>query len=199
MHIDFEEEVKKELVNSGQAPILCAGNNYYLCDVKKNYLNNKKKVLYEDIVEETKTIINKELNKELKKYIECSNLDIRVQAVYDGSIVVFFTALLSFLDLVGGLKDLYEVVTIIKEISEHYVNKRLNEEFNSYFRVDTVIIATARCNYGYECIKEEMTESSGENQKLQRDTFFYYLLTMNIILVLILGMLVGRAVQSMYF
>lgn len=189
MHIDFNLEEKEALANSGQDPILCAGNKYYL--------RNEKEVLYEDIVKETKTIINKELTKELKKYIECFNLDIQVQAVYDGSIVIFFTALLSFLDLVGGLKDLYDVSNIIREISERHVSTRLSEEFGSYFRVETMMIAPDRHNYGY--IKEELKESSGENQKLCRDTFFYYLLITNIILILILGLLVGKAVQTMYF
>lgn len=76
MHIDFKAEEKEALINRNQVPILGVGNEYYLPNEKWNHFSSEKKVSYEEIVRKTKTIINEELNEELKKYIECANLNI---------------------------------------------------------------------------------------------------------------------------
>ena len=105
------------------------------------YFQNEQKISYSDIVEESERIINVELKPELQK---CSNLsiqEIQTQFIYEGSIEIIFTVILGFFNLIGGLKDLYDTVHLIDSIAEKQINKRLNDKFGNYFRVDTYTIA----------------------------------------------------------
>lgn len=100
-HIDFKD---KEDLNRQRRP-LKPGEHYYL--------KSERNVYYSDIVETIKTAINAELKEELSKYTNLEVSDVQVQAVYEGSIEVVFTVVLSFLELVGGLKDLYDAVKLV--------------------------------------------------------------------------------------
>lgn len=89
------------------------------------HLDNQQKVSYSDIADEAERVINIELKPELHKYTDMSIQKVQVQSVYEGSIEIIFTVVLGFLNLVGGLKDLYDVVYLVKEIAERHINKRL--------------------------------------------------------------------------
>ena len=43
-------------------------------------------------------------------------------------------------NLVSGLKDLYDAVHLVREISERYINKKLSDRFGRHFHVDTYVI-----------------------------------------------------------
>ena len=162
-----------------------------------NYLENERKVSYSDILKITDTAINAELKEELSKYTNLKVSDVQTQAVYEGSIEVIFTVVLDFLNLVGGLKDLYDAVKLIRKIAEQHITKKLKNEYGDYFivKVDAVSPDLYDLRYDRKFIvgKLEMDESS------KRDAFFYYLLIANIVLLLIIGVLVFGAVRKVYF
>lgn len=184
-HIDFKD---KEDLNRKLRPLKPG---------EYNYLKNERNVSYSDILEKIDTAINAELKEELSKYTNLKVSDVQAQAVYEGSIEVIFTVVLSFLELVGGLKDLYDAVKLIREISGKHIAKKLKNEYGDYFivNVDAVSPDIYDLRYDRKFIvgKSEMDESS------KRDAFFYYLLIANIALILIIGVLVFGAVRKVYF
>ena len=167
------------------------GGVYYLSK------HSESNVSYEDIANEAIRIINSELKSELQKYTPISIKEVEAQAVYEGSIEIIYTVVLGFLDLVGGLKDLYDAVRLIKEISERHINKKLSDRFGRHFKVDTyVIVPEYRDQWRLE---EEMIGAQGGVSAAKRDAFFYYLLVANIVLLIIVGVLVFGAVKTVYF
>lgn len=167
------------------------GHSYYLEE------GSDERVSYTDISDEAIRIINSDLKPELQKYIDISIEEVQVQAVYEGSIEIIYTVILGFLNLVGGLKDLYDSVHLISEISERYIKKKLSNKFGNHFRVDTYVIAPREEDY-WRFEKRHMVVR-GNEEKLQRDAFFYYLLIVNIVLLVIVGILVFGAVKAVYF
>lgn len=133
----------------------------------------------------------------MQKYTPISIKEVEAQAVYEGSIEIIYTVVLGFLDLVGGLKDLYDAVRLIKEISERHINKKLSDRFGRHFKVDTyVIVPEYRDQWRLE---EEMIGAQGGGSAAKRDAFFHYLLVANIVLLIIVGVLVFGAVKTVYF
>ena len=168
------------------------GNSYYFED------SRNMKVHYTDIVNESVWIINTDLKPELQKYTDIFIEKVQVQAVYEGSIEIIYTVILSFLDLASGLKDLYETVQLISEISERHINKRLDDRFGRHFNADTYVIVPGNRDY-WRGEKEVRRNWNGDNSAEKRDAFFYYLLGVNIVLMIIVGLLVFGAVKMVYF
>ncbi len=167
------------------------GGNYYLDK------GIELKVSYNDIVNEVVRIIDNDLKPELQKYTTISIKEIQVQAIYEGSIEIIYTVILSLLSLVSGLKDLYDTVHLIREIAEKQINKKLSDRFGRHFRVDTYVITPE--NRDYWRVEEKIMTVRRENSVEQHDAFFYYLLVANIVLMAIVGVLVFGAVRAMYF
>lgn len=180
--IDFKND--KELSSP-----LCPGQTYYL--------GNEQKVSYSDIVDEAERIINNDLKVELQKYTNLPVQEVRTQSIYEGSIEIIFTVVLGFLELVGGLKNLYDAVHLVTEIAERHIDKKLSNKFGKHFRVDTYAIAPREEDY-WRLEKRYMVEQE-RNGEVTRDVFFYYLLVANIILLLIVSVLVFGAVKAVYF
>ena len=154
------------------------------------YLNKHSdlEVSYDDIANESVRIINSELKPELQKYTSISIKEVEVQAVYEGSIEIIYTVVISFLNLVGGLKDLYDAVRLIREISERHINKKLSDRFGRHFRVDTyVIVPESREHWWFE--EEKLGDPRRSSSIVKRDAFFYYLLVANIVLLIIVAVL----------
>lgn len=117
------------------------GGSYYLDKYSES------RVSYTDISDEAVQIINSDLKLKLQKYTDISIKEVQVQAVYEGSIEIIYTVILSFLNLVSGLKDLYDAVHLIREISERHINKKLNDRFGRHFKVDTYVIVPESKDY----------------------------------------------------
>lgn len=155
------------------------------------------KVSYEDIANEAIRIINSDLKPELQKYTDISIEEVKVQTVYEGSIEIIYTVILSFLNLISGLKDLYDAVRLIKEISERHINKKLSDRFGRHFKVDTYVIVPEYKEHLR--LEEKMMGAQGDSNVGKRDVFFYYLLVANIVLLIIISILVFGAVKAVYF
>lgn len=173
-----------------QKPLL-PGHTYHLEE------DSDTRVSYTDISDEAVRIINSDLKPELQKYTDISVKEVEAQAVYEGSIEIIYTVVLGFLDLVGGLKDLYDAVRLIKEISERHINKKLSDRFGRHFKVDTYVIVPDYKEYWR--LEEKMIGAQGDSSAAKRDAFFYYLLVANIVLLIIVGVLVFGAVKAVYF
>lgn len=178
--------------NESREESLLPGHTYYL---ERGF---NEKVSYTNISDEAVRIINSELKPELQKYTDVSIDGVQVQAVYEGSIEIIYTVILGFLNLVSGLKDLYDTVYLINEISELYINKKLTDRFVRYFQVDTYVIRPGKSGYRY--LEDEMRWNCSVDRSVEkRDMFFHYLLVTNIILLIISGVLVFEAVKIVYF
>lgn len=186
----FRVRIDFKCDTSHQKP-LSPGGYYYLDN------RSEKEVSYNDIVDEAIRIINTELKIELKKYTNFPVKKVQVQAVFEGSIEIIYTVALGFLNLVGGLKDLYDAVHLICEISEKHINKKLSDKFGRHFKVDTYAIVPREDDY-WRFEKRHGAERE-YSRDVERDAFFYYLLVANIVLLLIVGVLVFGAVQAVYF
>lgn len=170
---------------------LLAGHDYYL------EKGSNTRVFYNDIADEAIRIINSDLKPELQKYTSILIEEIQVYAIYEGSIEVIFSVILSFIQLIGGLKDLYDTIHLIREISERHINKKLSDKFGRHFKVDTyVIVPESRDYWRFE--KEIGMNRILNSRTEKRDAFFYYLLVANIVLLIIIGVLVFGAVKAIY-
>lgn len=187
----FRTKIDFRYDDEPQKPLL-PGHSYYLNE------GSNEKVSYDDIANETVRIINTELKPELQKYTDISIEEVQVQDVYEGSIEIIYTVILGFLDLVGGLKDLYDTIRLIREISERHINKKLSDRFGRHFKVDTYVIAPESRDY-WRFEKEMLGICSVNGSEEKRDAFFYYLLVANIVLLIIVGALVFGAVKAVYF
>lgn len=177
--------------NGPQQKTLHPGGSYYLDKYSES------RVSYNDISDEAVRIINSDLKPELQKYTDISIKEVQVQAVYEGSIDIIYTVILGFLNLVSVLKDLYDAVHLICEISECHINKKLSDRFGRYFKVDTYVIVPESKNYWR--VEEKRWNCSVDRNVERRDAFFYYLLVSNIVLLIIVGVLVFGAVKTVYF
>ena len=184
-HIDFKD---KEDLNRELRPLKPG---------EYNYLKNERNVSYSDILETIDTVINAELKEELSKYTNLKVSDVQTQAVYEGSIEVIFTIVLSFLELVGGLKDLYDAVKLIREIAGKHIAKKLKNEYGDYFIVKVNAVSPDIYDLRYD--RKFIVEKSEMDESSKRDAFFYYLLIANIALILIIGVLGFGAVRKVYF
>lgn len=170
---------------------LCPGRSYYLEE------GSNIRASYDDIVNEAVRIINCDLKPELQKYMDISIKEVQVQAVYKGSIEIIYTVIRSVLNLVSGLKDLYDVVWLISGISERHIDKKLSDRFGRHFEADTYVSVPENRDYWRA---EEMRWNCSMDSNVKKcDAFFYYLMAANIVLMVIVGVLVFGAVKTVYF
>ena len=160
--------------------LLFPGHYYYLEE------GSNTRVFYNDIADEAVRIINSDLKPELQKYTSISIEEIQVYAIYEGSIEVIFSVILGFLQLIGGLKDLYDTIHLIREISERHINKKLSDKFGRHFKVDTYVIVPESRDY-WRLEKEIGMNLILDSSVGKRDAFFYYLFISNIVLLIIIG------------
>ena len=159
--------------------------------------SSNERVSYDDIVNEAVLIINNNLKSELQKYTFILIEEVQVQAVYEGSIEIIYSVVIGFLELVGGLKDFYDTVQLIREVGERHINKKMSDRFGRHFEVDTYVIVPEK---NYLHLEEKMMDGYRmNNDMVKRDAFFYYLLVANIVLLILVFMLVFNAVKALYF
>lgn len=183
MHIDF-----KNKEGEGERYTLKPGYSYNL--------NNNTKVSYKDIADGVKEIINNDLEKELKKYDSLFLKKIEYVETFEGSIEILFTAILQVLDVAGNIMSLYDIVKLIRDITNRFMNKQLKEYYGDYFYAHTIILAPNHDFWRFEHGREEIQV---KREKGSRDAFFYYLLIANIVLLIIVAVLVAGAVKTVYF
>ena len=126
---------------------------------------------------------------ELNKFCDNAIEDVKVDSIYDGSIIALFTVIW---DAAKTAKDAYDIVKMVTEVSELFMRGKLKEKYGYRFAVDT-----------HPINKSEKNNRNVDNQIsypiVKRDAFFYYLLIANIAQAIIIGTLVFGAVTKLYF
>jgi len=193
--IDFNDETKRQL---GE---LKPGRGYRLSSLESNDENKIKEVEYNTIKEKIVGIIENDIKQTINESTIIHVKSVAILGEYNGSIEVLFSVVFTALGVISGIKDLYDSVQIIKEISRTIIKKGLEKERVNYFDVTLKTISPMGAdNYSwrekhyYGDIRE-----SEDCQCKKRDAFFYYLLVSNIVLLFTLGAMVFKAVTTIYF
>lgn len=165
---------------------------------------------YGDVKDFCERVINEEMAGELRELIDIPIKEVRVNRTYEGSLIIVLSVLFNIYQFIGGIAGFRDTIKLIENTIHRHMKKRLNDEFrtNGYF--DVKVSFEKDRDYGY--MLEEMFHfghkrrggilpvSMGEaNYRNKRDGMFWYLLISNIVLLVLLGILVGKAVITVYW
>lgn len=130
-----------------------------------------------------------QMKDELNKFSDNAIVEIKVDSIYSGSVIALFTVIW---DAAKTVKDAYDIVKMITDVSELFMKSQLKEKIGYKFHIYT---------YSLNKADERKTHSTGVVSApiIKRDAFFYYLLIANIAQAVIIGALVFGAVTKMYF
>jgi len=165
---------------------------------------------YSDVRDFCERIINEEIIVELRELIDIPIKEVKVNRTYEGSLIVVFSVLLNIYQFIGGIAGFRDTIKLIEKTVNRHMKKRLNDEFytNGYFDANVY----AEKDKDYEYMLEEMfhfkfrkrggiipvpIEETSYHPK--RDGLFWYLLISNIVLLIVIGILIGKAVISFYW
>lgn len=189
IHIDFNSEAKEYY-----GPLQPGGEYRFSC--KQN--DRISRISYEEIVQFVTNVINNDIFAEYNKCDLFSVSEIKVIESYKGSIKILFSAIFNTLGVISNLKNLYDCVELIRELTNAYVTKRLESQYGDFFTVETwtVVPKEKMCDYRIPYKYEVNTFTASDFCK--RDAFFYYLLVSNVVLLTIIILLVYKAVITVY-
>ena len=159
-------------------------------------------VSYEQLKSEIVAIINDELESISKIASNNAVRSVDVLETREGSILVLFQAVFNAMQFVSGIKDFYESIELIRNLTNTHIKHRLVASYGNYFNVDTTILAHPNklplCTDADAELCSKNESFIGHLHK-ERDGFFYYLLVANVVLLCLLVALVFRAVMTVYF
>lgn len=159
---------------------------------ESNYHNE---IGYRDIVDYVTNIVGSELKSQCQECIDTPIEQVKVLKTYEGSINIIFSVIFNALGVVSGLKDLYDCIQLIKVVSDAHIKKRLEDQYGDVFDtgIRTIVPDWERFYH-----TDDRYETRSLIKHSNRDIFFYYLLISNIVLLIVIGLLVFKAVQTMY-
>lgn len=171
------------------------GGRYY-------FGKNEQSVTYEAIRDFVTGVIESELSDICKMYIDMP-VAIKVSGKYDGSLIIVFSAVFSAIQLISGLKDVYDIAKLIRDLADERIKNRLAKEYGNYFDV----WVERRIPKDWDGDYERYMLKNGrlpiniieQQPKKQRDAFFWYLLILNIVLFGVILLLVLNAVLQVYW
>lgn len=190
IHIDFNFEAKEHygpLQSGGEYPFSHKQNDRII------------RVSYEEIVRFVTAVINNEIIAEYNKCDLFSVSQIKVIESYKGSITILFSAIFDALGVISNLKNLYDCVELIRELTNIHVTKQLESRYGDFFTVETRTVVPKEKMHDYR--KPYMYDVNWFTTSCpyKRDAFFYYLLISNLVLLTIIILLVYKAVITMYW
>lgn len=187
-------------------------------DEEERYISRKSRIgdlSFEELGFKVENILCHELPAELET-IYGIKTEIRYIGSREGSLIVFFGAIITTYGIIANYKDFFESVNLIEKDAE-----RLLKLLARKLGIDVSISVDreypknlpnpADWRYGVRFKRlfhkfppdiAEMILEEGENDiniKSKRDGFFWYLVIMNVILFAVLGTLVAAAVLQVYF
>ncbi len=167
----------------------------------------------DSITSEVRRILSERLPAELEE-IYGFEVKTRVIAVRQGSLVVFFGALVSALGIFSSYSDFFESIALIKKHSKRLLGQRLAGRFGGGFDVSIEVEYPSvpdpddlspwrhmRKRLGpefHELMSAGAWPGLGATSP-RRDGFFWFLLASTILLLVLLGLLVAGAVWKTYF
>lgn len=164
---------------------------------------------YSDVRDFCENIINEEIYKELCE-LDIPVKEVKVHRTYEGSLIIVFSVLLNIYQFIGGIAGFRDTIILIRNTVYRHMKKRLNDKFCTDGEFEVKVESEKDSNYSYmleELFHFGFRKHGGilpvpvdePNKKIRRDAFFWYLLISNIVLLVIIGFLVGKAVISVYF
>lgn len=189
IHIDFNSEAKEYY-----GPLQPGGE--YRFSRKQN--DRISRISYEEIVQFVTNVINNDIFAEYNKCDLFSVSKIKVIESYKGSIKILFSAIFNTLGVISNLKNLYDCVELIRELTNAYVTKRLESEYGDFFTVETWTVVPKEKMHDYRIPYMYDVNSFTASDSCKRDAFFYYLLVSNVVLLTIIILLVYKAVITVY-
>jgi hypothetical protein len=192
-------------------------NKGYSLSPYNNSKNLDDNIQIEKIEKIAREIITDTLPFEMKKIF---GIEVRTNILSTdyGSIILFFSAILTGVNLFANYKNLYDSIELIKEHTNRLIEKKLSIDYGKRFDVTTKIEYSPypqpiferfdkifrRRRKDIDIPLEEFPElfyinvpANYGNRK--RDGFFYFLLSLTIVLLIIVGILVYGAVIKTYF
>jgi hypothetical protein len=155
-------------------------------------------------------IIDSDLPAELNRIYGLS-VNTRVIDIQQGSVLVFFGAVITAVGFISSYADFFESVKLIKEHSELLI-ERLMDKYHNKYEVKVVqqypSLPDPDNRYPWRRLRKMFGPEADEflywyeglrGSGTKRDGFFWFLLFFNIILLIIVGILVGGAVVKTYF
>ena len=170
---------------------------------------------FEKLDSEARKILCQELPSDLDK-IYGIKADIRYIDSREGSLIVFFGAMITTYGLIANYKDFFESVRLIKEHGSRLLRtleRRLHipdlsiyvkDEYPELPHPDSMRYHS-RLKHLFHMFPPDIAEMIletgvyGTNNHSKRDGFFWYLVIMNVILLIALCALVAAAVIKVYF
>lgn len=189
IHIDFNSEAKEYY-----GPLQPGGEYRFSC--KQN--DRISRISYEEIVQFVTNVINNDIFAEYNKCDLFSVSEIKVIESYKGSIKILFSAIFNTLGVISNLKNLYDCVELIRELTNAYVTKRLESQYGDFFTVETWTVVPKEKMCDYRIPYKYEVNSFTASDFCKRDAFFYYLLVSNVVLLTIIILLVYKAVITVY-
>jgi hypothetical protein len=165
------------------------------------------------IEQEVRSVIEHELPRELSKLFDL-DVETKVEATKEGSLIVFFSALIVAYPLIANYHDFYESVHLIKKHCASLLQSVADSKFGG--SIDTSVCVyypnvPDPTEYPFRWMRHMFGHPGGEEAFAAaafmqrpatphgRDLFFWYLVVMNIILMTLVGSLVYRSVSATYF
>jgi hypothetical protein len=193
LKVDFSSDMQK---NYGD---LEPGQSYFLG-------KREQKITYDEIKDFLIETVEIDLKKNLEKITDYQIISINVVNEYSGSIELVLTIVFGTFSVLSGIKGLYDSITLNKNQSRKFISRRLKTKYGLDFNVDTNVEYPTIERYYLEDLFFHFGKrgilpfpvNTSEGIKSNRDGFFYYLLISNVVLLIILGLMVYKAVIQQF-
>ncbi|MDR0867794.1 MAG: hypothetical protein LBP75_04870 [Planctomycetota bacterium] len=181
------------------------GGRYYFNKYAKSHKNVEGNgVSYEKISDFITGVITGDLTEVCNQYLD-TPVELKVNGKYDGSLVLVFSAIFNAVSFISGVKDIYDIAELIRDLAKERIEKRLDKEYGEYFEVRVERrLPNRRHSDDYHDIEHmpkhgRIPLAVRQAERGMRDAFFWYLLISNIVLVGITVSLVINALIKVYW
>ncbi len=165
---------------------------------------------YHRVQEIASRVILQELPNEISE-IYSINIKTRIVAEREGSFVVYFGVVLTAYTLIGGYSSFFSSLELIREHTRTLLDRAFMAEFHEEMNINMGLKMPDRdCRRRRIGHKEidlffdeypdiGFQEARQKRRLLAGKGFFLYLLCMNIVLLVIVGIIAYKAIMSVYF
>ena len=157
--------------------------------------------------------MNRALTDDLSRDLEILfgvNIDVQIKGTREGSLIVFFGAVVAGVSALSRYKNLYDSVALIQNQAPRVIHAALNGfgNFNvGVHAVDPTLNSLEHSRYRkwrrhlpfYEESLRDSLDADDSQARHRRDGFFWFLLALCVLEGIALGMLVYMAVLKTYF
>ena len=186
--------------------------NEIIFQAKIDYTDSRNRPLESDENPEVEQRVRRALTEDLPHDMDTIfgvTVDVQIKGTREGSITVFFGAVIAGVSALSRYKGLYDSVVLLQNQAQRVISSGLNDSNRYSVSVNAVDPTPDSLEYpGYrwwrrhapfpmEFLPPNLAGDSGARQA--RDGFFWFLLVLCILEAIALGLLVYRAVLKTYF